>query len=260
MGILNVTPDSFSDGGQFTEPGLAVDHALAMVDAGAAIIDIGGESTRPGAEAVSATQEIERVLPVVEALRSGSDVAISVDTSKPEVMQAASAAGADLINDVRALREEGALDAAAATGLPVCLMHMQGEPRTMQVNPHYDDLVVEVHAFFSERIAACEAAGIPRERILLDVGFGFGKTPEHNLTLINRLESFSDLGLPILVGLSRKSTIGLIDADRVSGSIGGAIAALDRGARILRVHDVRQTASAVKVWQSIKEEQVVDSL
>ena len=260
MGILNVTPDSFSDGGLFVDPDAAIAHAVEMVDAGAKIIDIGGESTRPGAEPVSAASEIDRVLPIIEAIRSVSDVAISVDTSKPEVMRAVAAADVDLINDIRALRAEGALAAAAGTGLPVCLMHMQGEPRTMQKNPRYEDLVGEIRAFFTERIAACHQEGIPGEKLVLDIGFGFGKTPAHNLALINRLEQFSDFGLPILVGLSRKSTIGLIDEDRVSGSIGGALAALQHGARILRVHDVRQTISAIKVWQSVNEERVLDSL
>jgi dihydropteroate synthase len=260
MGILNVTPDSFSDGGLFVDPDAAIAHAMEMVEAGAKIIDVGGESTRPGAEPVSAASEIDRVLPIIEAVRSVSDVAISVDTSKPEVMRAAAAADVDLINDIYALRAEDALEAAAGTGLPVCLMHMQGEPRTMQKNPHYEDLVSEIREFFRGRIAACHEAGITSEKLVLDVGFGFGKTPVHNLALINRLEEFTDFGLPILVGLSRKSTIGLIDEDRISGSIGGALAALQRGARILRVHDVRQTVSAVKVWQSINEEQVLDSL
>lgn len=260
MGILNVTPDSFSDGGLFVNPESAVAHAIEMVEAGAKIIDVGGESTRPGAESVSAASEIDRVLPVVEAIRSVSDVAISVDTSKPEVMLAAAAADVDLINDVRALREEGALDAIARSDLPVCLMHMQGKPRTMQTDPHYEDLVGEIRIFFKERIKACHEAGLSNEKLVLDIGFGFGKTPEHNLALINRLEQFSDFGLPILVGLSRKSTIGLIDEDRISGSIGGALAALQHGAKILRVHDVQQTVSAIKVWRSVEEEQVMDSL
>lgn len=260
MGILNVTPDSFSDGGRYLDVERAVSHALEMAEAGAHIIDIGGESTRPGAAGVTAAEETDRVIPVIEALRAVSDVPVSIDTSKPEVMTAAGLAGVDMINDVRALQLDGAPESAAATGLPVCLMHMKGEPGTMQDKPRYDDLVGEILIFFRERIACCEAAGVERQQLLIDIGFGFGKTPEHNLTLINRLEQFRVLGLPILVGLSRKSTIARIDQDRLSGSIAGALAALRHGADILRVHDVAQTVSAVKVWQSIEEERVVDRL
>jgi dihydropteroate synthase len=257
MGVLNVTPDSFSDGGQFLDPEIAVARALEMTAQGADIIDIGGESTRPGAQAISAGEEIDRIMPVVSALRANSDIAISLDTSKAAVIQAALGKDVDLINDVRALREADCLMAAANSQLPVCLMHMRGEPRTMQKKPVYVDLIAELITFFEQRITACESAGIDRARIILDIGFGFGKTPEHNLILINRLREFTQLGLPLLVGLSRKSTIGAIVDDRISGSIGGALAALKNGAKILRVHDVAQTMAAVKVWRSIAEERLV---
>ena len=258
MGILNVTPDSFSDGGCYMETNLACDHALRMAKQGADIIDIGGESTRPGASPVSVAEELGRVLPVIRTLRQRSDVAISLDSSKTEVMAEAVAEDIDLINDVRALREEGAAAVVARAGLPVCLMHMQGEPVTMQDSPDYDDLVTDILAFFAERVSACTEAGIARDRIILDIGFGFGKTPEQNLILVNRLPEFSRLGLPLLVGLSRKSTIGRIVADRVIGSIGGALAALDKGARIIRTHDVGQTVAAIRVWRSITEERILD--
>lgn len=257
MGILNVTPDSFSDGGRFQDVSRAVNHARDMIDGGVDIIDIGGESTRPGADPVTAQHEIERVVPVIRAIRLISDIPLSCDTSKAEVMTASAAAGVDLINDVRALREEGALEAAAETGLPVCLMHMKGEPRTMQNDPCYDDLIGEITVFFESRIDTCVNAGIDRKKLILDVGFGFGKTPEHNLTLINRLDSFTGLELPLLVGISRKSTIGMIVQDRLIGSIAGALAALERGASIVRVHDVSETVEAVRTWQSIRTERVV---
>ncbi len=257
MGILNVTPDSFSDGGKFTELDSALRHAREMIDAGVDIIDVGGESTRPGAEEVSAPVEIERVLPVLEGIRDMSDVALSIDTSKAEVMKAVSGV-VDLVNDVKALRSEGSLEVAANSGLAVCLMHMKGEPRTMQNNPVYDDLIMEIENFFRERINACVEAGISRDSIILDIGFGFGKTPEHNLSLVNKLAHFSSLKLPLLVGLSRKSTIGHIADDRLSGSLAGALAAVKNGARILRVHDVSETIAALKVWQSVSDERVVD--
>ena len=257
MGILNVTPDSFSDGGSFLKLEHALRHAMEMVDAGADIIDIGGESTRPGAEAVSVQEECDRVLPVIEAIRRQTPVALSCDTSKPEVMQAAVNAGIDLINDVRALRAQDAVDIASASGLPVCLMHMQGEPRNMQDRPVYEDLIEDVRSFFTGRIEACVAAGIERKRIILDVGFGFGKTPVHNLMLVNRLQAFLDFGLPLLVGLSRKSTIGRITDDRLAGSVAGALVAIERGARIIRCHDVVETVSAIRVWRSIQAERVL---
>jgi dihydropteroate synthase len=252
MGILNVTPDSFSDGGEFVGREAAVTHALEMVAAGAAIIDVGGESTRPGAAAVSAEEELSRVVPVVEAIRQQSDTAISVDTSKPAVMQAAVAAGATLINDVRALQEPGALEMAASLQVPVCLMHMQGQPRTMQQAPHYEDgVVVEVIRFLQQRIAACQFSGIERNQIWVDPGFGFGKTLQHNLELLRGLEQFRALDAPLLVGISRKSMIGALLGDlpveqRLQGSVGAAVVAVARGAAVVRVHDVRETVEALK--------------
>ena len=258
MGILNVTPDSFSDGGRFSTIDSALTHAREMTAGGADIIDVGGESTRPGAKPISASEEIERVLPVIQAIRQESDVAISVDTSKAQVIHAVKSEDIDLINDVCALRREGAMDAASQSGIPVCLMHMQGEPRTMQQNPGYGDVVSEVFDFLVDRASACEAAGIPQSRLILDVGFGFGKSPQDNLMLINQLPRFLELGMPMLVGLSRKSTIGRIVDDSLIGSISGALFALSRGARILRVHDVAQTVSAIRVWQSFAGEDVVN--
>lgn len=258
MGILNVTPDSFSDGGRFLEPDKAIDHALRMIGEGADIIDVGGESTRPGAEQIPAAVEIERVLPVLKGIRKASEVALSVDTSKAGVMVAACEADIDLINDVRALRLDGSLEAAARSGLPVCLMHMQGEPATMQKDPCYNDLLAEVETFFVDRIEALVKGGINKDRIILDVGFGFGKTPEHNLELISQLSRFDSLGCPLLVGLSRKSTIGKIVDDRLIGSLAGALAAVNHGARIVRVHDVADTVAALKVWQSMSDGCVVD--
>ncbi len=258
MGILNVTPDSFSDGGRFSTIDSALTHAREMASGGADIIDIGGESTRPGADPVSASEEIERVLPVIQAIRRESDVAISVDTSKAQVIHAVQSEDIDLINDVCALRHEGAMDAASQSGIPVCLMHMLGEPRTMQQNPDYGDVVSEVFDFLVDRVSACETAGIPQSRLVLDIGFGFGKSPQDNLRLINQLPKFLELGLPMLVGLSRKSTIGRIVDDPLIGSVSGALFALSKGARILRVHDVAQTISAIRVWRSFAGEHVVN--
>lgn len=260
MGILNVTPDSFADGGRYLAPDHALERARQMIDEGVDIIDVGGESTRPGAAPVRVDEELARVVPVIEAIKAQCRVAVSVDTSTPEVMTAAAAAGADLINDVRALQREGALAAAAASGLPVCLMHMQGEPRTMQDKPAYDDIVGEIIAFFAARLQACDAAGIGRDKVLLDPGFGFGKTAVHNLQLINRLQGFVALGQPVLVGASRKSTIGLLlgdaEADRLQGSVAMAIAAFMRGASVLRVHDVAATVQALRVVAAVETEQV----
>jgi len=208
MGILNTTPDSFSDGGLWTEPGRAVKRALEMVAQGADIIDVGGESTRPGAASVSLEEEMARVLPVIERIHAELDVIVSVDTTKPELMRAAFAAGAGMINDVAALSAPGAMASAAATGVPVCLMHMQGEPRTMQVNPQYGEVVADIIGYLADRVAACEAGGIARERLLIDPGFGFGKTLQHNLALLSNLGALQGLGLPVLVGISRKSMLG----------------------------------------------------
>ncbi len=251
MGILNTTPDSFSDGGRFTRLDRALEQVERMVAAGADIIDVGGESTRPGAAPVAAQEEIERVVPVIEAIMERFEVPVSVDTSKAEVMRAAVAAGATMINDVRALREPGALEAAAETKAEVFLMHMRGEPRTMQNDPRYDDVVAEVLAFLEERVEACVAAGISRERIGIDPGFGFGKALTHNLTLLRELERFKGPGLPLLVGLSRKSMFGALTgrapAERVSASVAAAALAAWMGADIVRVHDVAETVDALKV-------------
>ncbi len=256
MGILNVTPDSFSDGGKFFSPPRALDRAAAMIGEGADIIDIGGESTRPGAREVSESEELERVVPVIEAIRGRFDVAISVDTSKPTVMRAAVAAGANLINDVRALRAPGALQAANELGVPVCLMHMQGEPRTMQRHPHYEDVVAEVIAFLRERVDACLQAGIPVEHIVLDPGFGFGKTLEHNLQLLAALDQLVELGFPVLAGLSRKSMLGALLGleveQRLPGSLVLATIALMKGARIIRVHDVRESRQAADICDALQ--------
>jgi len=255
MGILNVTPDSFSDGGMFVDRERALAHARRMVADGADIIDIGGESTRPGATPVPADVELDRVVPLVEALaREG--IRVSVDTHKPVVMRAALAAGAGMINDVRALREPGAMEAAAAGHATVCLMHMQGYPGTMQAEPHYDDVVLEVRDFLVERAACCEAAGIARDRIVIDPGFGFGKTLAHNLALMRSLGVFKAAGYPVLVGLSRKSMLGGIAGrdvnERAAASVAAALAAIARGAAIVRVHDVRETVDALNVWQAIE--------
>ena len=254
MGVLNVTPDSFSDGGAWVEPAAAVAAAEDMVAAGAAIIDIGGESTRPGAAPVSAAEEIDRVVPVIEAL-AGLAAPISIDTSKPEVMRAAVAAGARMINDVNALRAPRALATAAALDVPVCLMHMQGEPRTMQAAPRYDDVVEDVYQFRLSRVAACEDAGLPRERLVIDPGFGFGKTLAQNLSLLRHLRRFEAARLPLLVGVSRKSLIGAVldrpVTERLPGSIALACHAAAHGAHILRVHDVGPTRDALAMLAAV---------
>lgn len=251
MGVLNVTPDSFSDGGRFLNPARAVDEAMAMVAHGADLLDVGGESTRPGSRGVDASEELDRIAPVIQALRERTLVPISVDTSKPEVMHEVARTGADMINDVRALAAPGSLEAAAGTGLPVVLMHMQGEPRSMQHNPTYLDVAAEVGDFLVSRASACEAAGIPRSRIALDPGFGFGKTLDHNLTLLRRLDTLVALGYPVLVGLSRKSMIekmiGRGVEQRVHASVALALAAAVRGAALVRVHDVSATVDALRV-------------
>jgi dihydropteroate synthase len=254
MGVLNVTPDSFSDGGQFLSVDAAMSHAMQMVKQGVDIIDVGGESTRPAAAAITPEMELERVLPVISSIREETDVCISIDTSAPEVMQSAAELGVDLINDVRALRREGALKIAAQTGLHVCLMHMKGDPGTMQLDPRYENLIPEINQFFEERISRCEEIGIPRHRILLDPGFGFGKTPEHNMQIINRLSGFLEHRLPVLVGLSRKSTIARITEDLLSGSVAGAVIAAANGAKIVRVHDVAETVSALRMSAAISSE------
>ena len=256
MGVLNVTPDSFSDGGRYADLAAAVARGVAMVEEGAAIIDVGGESTRPGAAAVSVQEELARVIPVIEQLAARVAVPISVDTSKPAVMSAAIAAGATLVNDVRALREPGALDAVARTGAAVCLMHMQGEPRTMQASPAYEDVVAEVRRFLAGRVEACVAAGIARERICVDPGIGFGKLPEHNLALLAGLGRLADPAIPVLVGVSRKSLVGIITgrpaAERLAGSVAFAALAASRGAAIIRAHDVAATVDAVKVASALR--------
>lgn len=251
MGVLNVTPDSFSDGGRYLLLDAALRRAETMVAEGAALIDVGGESTRPGAAPVSVQEELDRVLPVVERLARALPVPISVDTSKPELIREAARAGAGLINDVRALRRPGALEAAVASGLPVCLMHIQGDPATMQQEPGYVDVVAEVYAFLAERVAVCAGAGIPRQRLLVDPGFGFGKTLEHNLLLLRHLHRFADLAAGILVGVSRKSMIGMLlnapVGERLAGSLAAAVIAFWQGATIIRVHDVRETVQALCV-------------
>lgn len=255
MGVVNVTPDSFSDGGRFLDRSKAVDHARQLVAEGAAILDIGGESTRPGAAEVSVDEELRRVVPVVEALADVGAV-ISVDTSKPEVMKAAAAAGAGLINDVRALGLPGALKAAAETGCAVCLMHMQGDPRTMQVAPSYGNVVTEVKAFLLDRAQSCRAAGIPQERLALDPGFGFGKTLEHNAALLRELDTYGDTGMPLVVGLSRKSMLqkilGRPVGERLYGSLALAVMAVMKGAHIVRAHDVAATSDALKTVAAIQ--------
>jgi dihydropteroate synthase len=255
-GIINVTPDSFSDGGLNFDAGAAIAHGLRLVEEGADLLDVGGESTRPGADEISAAEEILRVVPVIEALAKQTSVPIAIDTSKAEVMRAAVAAGAGFINDVFALRRDGALDAAADLKVPVCLMHMQGEPRTMQQAPHYDDVVSDVRRFLAERIFACEMSGIDKKRIVVDPGFGFGKTLEHNLGLLRALDQFAALGVPLLVGLSRKGMIGTLTgrenpADRAAGSAAAALLAVQKGAAIVRVHDVAATRDVLAVWQGV---------
>lgn len=255
MGVLNVTPDSFSDGGRFAAPAAAVSRAREMAAAGAALLDIGGESTRPGAPTIGLADELARVLPVVEHI-AGLDLSpVSIDTTKPEVMVAAAAAGAEMINDVRALAAPGALEAAAASGCAVCLMHMQGEPRTMQSAPAYGDVVEEVYAFLAGRIEACVRAGIPLERLVVDPGFGFGKTLAHNLTLMKHLARFNALDVPVLVGVSRKSMIGALTGRPVNGRLAGGLAlaalAVAAGARIIRSHDVAETLDAVNTTAAV---------
>ena len=256
-GILNLTQDSFSGDGLRDDVKAAVGRGLEMVEEGADLLDVGAESTRPGAQPVSIEDEIARVVPVIQALVRETDVPVSVDTSKPEVMRAAAAAGAGMINDVYALRREGALEAAAELKLPVCLMHMQGEPRTMQDAPAYDDVVGEVHRFLAERVFACEMAGIEKRRVLVDPGFGFGKTLEHNLALLRALERFRDLAAGVFVGLSRKSMLGAITGRdsrcRVHGSAAAALIAVQRGAIMVRVHDVAATRDALAVWRAVHE-------
>ncbi len=257
MGILNVTPDSFSDGGRFNTLQRALQRVEQMVNEGADIIDIGGESTRPGAQPVSEAEEIERVAPLVEAVRSRFDIPISVDSSKAGVMRAAVAVGADMLNDVRALQEGAALQAAAELDVPVCLMHMQGEPRTMQADPVYTDVVADVMAFLSGRVQACMAAGIARDKLLIDPGFGFGKKLSHNLLLLKELHRFKTLDVPIMVGISRKGMIGaIVDKPverRLYGSLAAVALALWQGADILRVHDVAATVDVLKVCQAVKQ-------
>ncbi len=257
MGILNVTPDSFSDGGRFAGRDSALRQAEAMSRDGAAIIDVGGESTRPGATDVSEQEELDRVLPVIEAVVDAVDVPVSIDTSKPAVMRAAVGAGAAMINDIRALREDGALEAAVELQRPVCLMHMQGQPRTMQRQPGYGDVVAEVAEFLAERVRACAAAGLAEDKIIVDPGFGFGKTPRHNIELLANLRQLRSVGRPILVGLSRKSTLGELTGrdvgDRLPASIAAAVFAVVEGARIVRVHDVRETVDAMRVTAAVLE-------
>jgi len=254
MGIVNVTPDSFSDGGQHLQRDAAIAHARQLIAEGADIIDIGGESTRPGAQPVSIQQELDRVLPIIEGLR-GAPVPISIDTCKPQVMQAAIAAGVQMVNDINALQDAAAMHAVAAGNVAVCLMHKQGDPQTMQMQPHYQDVVAEVCDFLRGRIAAAAASGIGRERIVIDPGFGFGKTLEHNLALLRGLGKLADLGVPVLAGLSRKSMLGALTGQdvehRVSASVAAALIAVQRGASIVRVHDVRATVDALKVWNAV---------
>ena len=256
MAVLNITPDSFSDGGRFVGLDAALVQAERLIADGADVLDVGGESTRPGAESVSVDAEIARVVPVIEAIAARFDVPISIDTSKPEVMCAAVAAGAGLVNDVNALRAEGALDAVAELKVSVCLMHMQGEPRTMQEAPHYDDVVGEVKRFLADRVLACRIAGIDPKRVVIDPGFGFGKSLEHNLALLAQLGQFANIEAPLLVGLSRKRMIGTItgrDVDqRAIGSAAAALLAVERGARIVRVHDVAITHDALAMYEALR--------
>ncbi len=256
MGIVNVTPDSFSDGGAHDTVDAAVAHGLQLIAEGADLLDIGGESTRPGAAPVSVEEELRRVVPVIERLAAETTVPLSIDTFKPEVMRAAVAAGAGMINDIHALRQEGALAAAADLGVPVVLMHMQGEPGSMQDTPHYDDVVAEVHRFLAERMFSAEMSGIAKKNLVIDLGFGFGKTTAHNMTLLARSERFLELGVPMLAGLSRKRSIGELTGredprGRVAGSVAAHLIAAQRGATLLRVHDVAATVDALKVWAAV---------
>ncbi len=258
MGVLNVTPDSFSDGGHFVALDDALRQAEQMVAAGAAILDVGGESTRPGAAAVDDQQELDRVLPVIEALVANQvNIPISIDTYKPKVMRAAIDAGASIVNDVRALQEEGAVAAVASTDVGICLMHMQGKPQTMQDNPHYSDVVNDISDFLLKRVKVCEDAGINQNRLLLDPGFGFGKTREHNITLVRQLDRLAQLDIPLLVGLSRKSVLGQVtgnDVDaRLYASIAAAVISTMKGAKVIRVHDVKATVEALKVVTAVLE-------
>ncbi|HKL51352.1 MAG TPA: dihydropteroate synthase [Wenzhouxiangellaceae bacterium] len=258
MGIVNVTPDSFSDGGRFDSLEKALAHARRLASEGANILDIGGESTRPGAAPVDARAEIERVVPVIEAVRAELDLPVSIDTMKGEVMRAAVAAGAEMINDVNGLRDPDALVAAVEAGVPTCIMHMQGEPRTMQQNPDYDDVVEDLRLFFRERIDTCLAAGMQEQNLVLDPGFGFGKSLQHNLDLLDRFGRFREFGLPLMAGISRKSMLGKITgreaADaRVAASVAAGVLAAERGANILRVHDVAETVDAVSVIHAMRE-------
>jgi dihydropteroate synthase len=254
MGIVNVTPDSFFDGGQHLQRDAALAHAQQLIAEGADILDIGGESTRPGAKPVSIQEELDRVLPIIEGLR-GAPVPISIDTCKPEVMQAAIAAGAQMVNDIDALQDAAAMNAVAASNVAVCLMHKQGNPQTMQEQPHYQNVVAEVSAFLRDRIAAAEAAGIQRKRIVIDPGFGFGKTLAHNLALLRELKKLAELGVPLLAGLSRKSMLGALTGQdvgqRLPASVAAALIAVQRGVNIVRVHDVRATVDALKVWNAV---------
>ncbi|MHB1186553.1 dihydropteroate synthase [Thiobacillus sp.] len=258
MGIVNVTPDSFSDGGRLGDAQAAIRHALKLQEAGADILDVGGESTRPGAAAVPADEEMRRVLPVIEAL-AGRGCVVSVDTIKPEVMRAALGAGAVMVNDVMALRASGALDVVAASDAAVCLMHMQGEPQRMQLAPRYADVVEEVKCFLEDRVAVCEAAGIGRERMVIDPGFGFGKTLEHNLSLLKHLDRLAELGLPVLAGLSRKSMLGTLTGraveEREFAGVAAHLIAIARGARLLRVHNVAAMRDALAIWNAVEEQQ-----
>jgi dihydropteroate synthase len=256
MGVLNVTPDSFSDGGHYLDADAALAQAERMATEGAAIIDIGGESTRPGAAAVSNEEELQRVLPALERIAARLPTLLSVDTSNPEVMRRAASAGAHLVNDVRALRSPGALEAVAASGLGVCLMHMRGEPATMQVDPRYDDVVEDVKTFLAERVQACILAGIARERLCIDPGFGFGKLLAHNLQLLRALQQFEGLGLPLSVGLSRKSMLVALGGrarERLAGSLALATIAVLHGARIVRAHDVAPTVDAVRIASEVRQ-------
>lgn len=255
MGIVNITPDSFSDGGRYLQYDAALSYAHTLIQQGADILDLGGESTRPGALAVSVQEELDRVMPVIEGLR-GAPIPLSIDTSKPEVMRAAIAAGASMVNDINALQNPEALNIAAASEVAVCLMHKQGTPQTMQRQPQYQNVVEEVQQFLRERITAVQAAGVSQQRIIVDPGFGFGKTLVHNLALLQQLKYFSGLGMPLLVGLSHKSMLGAITgqdvAHRVHASVAAALLAVERGANIVRVHDVQATADALKVWQAVR--------
>lgn len=263
MGVLNVTPDSFSDGGRFETLDLALRQARQMLDDGAAILDIGGESTRPGAAVVSEQEELDRVIPVIEAITKERAVSVSIDTSKPAVMRAAAAAGAAMINDVCALQADGALATAAELQLPVCLMHMQGEPRTMQAEPEYVDVVEEVTQFLAQRVAQCEQAGLSRELLIVDPGFGFGKTPQQNIELLANLRQLRRLACPVLIGVSRKSTLGVITGrdveDRLAASIAAAVAAVLQGAQIVRAHDVAATVDAVRVANCVRENGLIEN-